>query len=280
MIGIGHVRQVLINAHSSVKPRIGYTLNVQEGEHDDPRSVQILHLDGYWCAFTVKFRIHYDSRSRLNRPIGLISIRGTKVVRLLHYKHPCSKWLSTSLPMVRFYFPLFVLFAAGIAASFFGCEGMRTDGAPSGRVQVMLKDSPLDGVEELRMTIDRVELIGVGADGESTLLVLSDEARQLDVRQWQDGEAQLLADASVPPGSYDKLRLVLSDLTTVSFYDGPRRDVRVTSDSGLNILVPSIDINSAGDVAHGRGAIRSRAGHAERFAVGWCGRAQDDDRQG
>lgn len=148
--------------------------------------------------------------------------------------------------MVRFYLPLFLIFATGIAASFVGCEGIGGQGTREGRLQVWLKDSPSQEFDEFQVTIDRVELIGYGVDGESTLLVLSDQPLQYDLMD--EGVTSLLIDTALPPGRYDQLRLVVREGANAMFVNGSRRNIPISSTAGLNVTLPSIEIGTSGDV--------------------------------
>jgi len=72
-------------------------------------------------------------------------------------------------------------------------------------ILVWLSDSPIDAAEEVKITIERVELIGT--DG---AVLLSDERRTWDLLDLQNGKRVQLAEENVPAGQYQRLRLTLA----------------------------------------------------------------------
>ncbi len=150
--------------------------------------------------------------------------------------------------MIRSYLPLLLIFGVSIVVAFGGCDGFRNNSGVSGRLQVFLTDTPTDAFDEVLVTIDRVELIGNDAAGESMLLVLNDMPQEFDLLQLQEGIAAQLADAQIPGGRYDRLRLIVGDDADVRLVDGSRVIIPSTAEAGLKVTFPPIEIDSANDL--------------------------------
>ncbi|MHC4953899.1 MAG: DUF4382 domain-containing protein [Planctomycetota bacterium] len=80
-----------------------------------------------------------------------------------------------------------------------GTAGVSSGGLTA--VAVWLSDSPVDGADRVWVTIDRVLLDHI---------VLVDQRRTVDLLQLRNGVRTLLADANVPPGRYESLRIELA----------------------------------------------------------------------
>lgn len=143
---------------------------------------------------------------------------------------------------------LFILIFV-IAGIFVGCESLRNDGEVRGRVEVRLTDAPLDEFDEVLVTIERVELLGRGADGESTLLVLSDEPQVFNLLELQHDVSAPLADVDIPAGRYNQLRLVIDEEADVQMKNGPRVRIPSGDKTGLRVVFPSFSISADRDVA-------------------------------
>jgi hypothetical protein len=80
-------------------------------------------------------------------------------------------------------------------------------------------------------------------------ITLTDETRQIDLLQLQDGNTELLADGiSVPEGEYSQLRFVLGDENYV-VVDDRRQMLQVPGgqQSGIKIILPEVEIENDGD---------------------------------
>lgn len=116
-------------------------------------------------------------------------------------------------------------FAAAVAASLVlgGCGGGggSDGGSPSssapttGSVAVLLTDAPTDQFCEVRATVTGIDLLGAGG---STNLFSGE--RTVNVLAMQNFSDFFAVDPSVPIGSYDKIRLTLSDLALVECVAG------------------------------------------------------------
>ena len=145
-----------------------------------------------------------------------------------------------------------------------------------GRFTLRLTDAPAD-VDSVVVTIDRVDLVaaddeddgadngdgdeddgngdedsddnGDGDDEETGIITLTNETRQLDLLQLQDGVTETLADVTVPEGTYTQLRLVLGAENYV-VVDGEHQPLQVPSgmQSGIKIILPDgVEVEDDGD---------------------------------
>jgi hypothetical protein len=116
-------------------------------------------------------------------------------------------------------------FAAAVAAGLVlgGCGGGGGSGSGStpsstpttGSVAVLLTDAPTDQFCEVRATVTGIDLLGAGG---STNLFSGE--RTVNVLALQNFSDFFAVDPSVPIGSYDKIRLTLSDLALVECVAG------------------------------------------------------------
>lgn len=155
-----------------------------------------------------------------------------------HCLHPMFRSLLSTILFLT------LLIAVGIA----GCDTLQNDSRVTGRVEVLLTDAPMDDFDEVLVTIDRVELLGVDSSGESTLFILSDERREFDLLQLRNGVTAQLADADIPAGSYHQLRLVVDRDADVLLKDGSRLKLPSGSESGLKVIFPLFEVRSDSDV--------------------------------
>jgi hypothetical protein len=85
-----------------------------------------------------------------------------------------------------------------------------------------------------------------GEEEEDGIITLTDETRQIDLLQLQDGTTALLADGvTVPEGEYSQLRFVLTDDVYV-VVDGTRQSLRVPSNT-IRIVLPDVEVENDGD---------------------------------
>ncbi len=116
---------------------------------------------------------------------------------------------------------LFGFVAAALAACGGGGGGTGTAGDPAGtpaastagRVAILLTDAPVDGFDAVNVTITQVYLL---ADDRDPVLVFEDPAGVTrDLLELRDGAELLVDPAEVPPGCYDKIRLVVTRVELV-----------------------------------------------------------------
>jgi hypothetical protein len=143
-----------------------------------------------------------------------------------------------------------------------GCDSGGTGSTAQGDLTLRLTDAPAD-LDSAVVTVDRVDLLtedGVSDDGngddddsgdddDGSTLTLTDETRQLDLLQLQNGNEALLADeVTVPEGEYTQLRFVLGSENYV-VVNGEQQMLEVPSgqQSGIKIVLPEVEIENDGD---------------------------------
>lgn len=141
-----------------------------------------------------------------------------------------------------------LLLATGLAA----CgDGVGVDGDAS--VRVLLTDAPSDYVDSAWVDIGAVELIPAGDGGPVTLSADGTDGF-VDLLDLQGTATTLLADADIPAGDYNQLRLIVED-ARVALAEGYTFNDGSTSKS---LFVPSgaqtgIKLNLAGSAGEGDG---------------------------
>jgi len=151
-----------------------------------------------------------------------------------------------------------------------GCDSSGGMGETAqGDVTLRLTDAPA-ALDSAVVTIDRVNLVtedgedddngddddgdddgddDSGDDDDEGIITLTDETRQLDLLQLQNGTEELLAsEVTAPEGEYTQLRFVLGSENYV-FVDGERQMLEVPSGarSGIKIILPEVEIENEGD---------------------------------
>jgi len=126
---------------------------------------------------------------------------------------------------VYFLRPAMLSIAAAALITLSACGGGGSDGASSsnttpaptpttGTVGFLLTDAPTDAFCEIRATVERIDLLGAGSP--TTVFTGPETVNVLDLRNYSDVFA---IDTAVPVGTYDKIRLTLSDLALVECDD-------------------------------------------------------------
>ena len=134
-----------------------------------------------------------------------------------------------------------------------------------GRLSIVLTDAPftIDKIEEANVTIEQIELRKkaedddeeeddadngrIGNDGDDDMdaddegkpfIVVFDETKTYNLAELQNGVTEELANLSIPAGSYDLIRIRISDASIV-LSNGNSYDVKVPSGnaSGLKIFI-------------------------------------------
>ena len=108
---------------------------------------------------------------------------------------------------------LSLLLAGGCGSpDFWAFRTQNLTGGATEFVAVWVGDSPLDAVDEVWFTIERVELMG--PEGPVTV---SDERRTLDLLTLQNGVRELLGEVEVPAGTYERVRVTLAAPSAAAF---------------------------------------------------------------
>jgi hypothetical protein len=95
----------------------------------------------------------------------------------------------------------------GVAASGGDVSGHTPNG--TGQLRLLLSDSPVDGADHVYLDVVRVEVRRL-TDSGSEWVVLWRGDRQFDLLALQNERTAVLADALLPVGIYDEIRLVLA----------------------------------------------------------------------
>lgn len=120
----------------------------------------------------------------------------------------------------------------------------------SGSLKVVLTDAPFpfESVAEANVTITKIEARRAREEDESEgspFIVLSEEEMSFNLLDLTNGITETLAEIEVPVGSYDLIRLYVSDASVV-MAGGANYDVRVPSgeQTGIKVFVkPSIIVD-------------------------------------
>jgi Domain of unknown function (DUF4382) len=118
-------------------------------------------------------------------------------------------------------------------------------GGGSGNVKVMLTDAPLEGVVEVNVPVDHIELrmSGVeedsGDEGGGGWTTLPGAPMVVDLLTLQGGATELIGEGDLPEGTISELRLVLGDGqdATLVFEDQQSAPLEIPSgdSSGLKL---------------------------------------------
>jgi hypothetical protein len=152
--------------------------------------------------------------------------------------------------------------AAAAAALAAGCESSTSSG--TGRLRVLLTDSPIEGVESATFHISQVYLVG-GSDASGPRYTITSTPVDYDLLELQDGITAQLGDVSIPVGMYTQLRFVVDEATitlkapltfsdhstskTLTVPSGMQTGIKVDLGGGLQItpgqtiLVAEIDVS-------------------------------------
>lgn len=118
-----------------------------------------------------------------------------------------------------------------------------------GKVNFYLTDAPfpVDLVAKTIVTIDKVEIRKQETDtAESTFVVINEEPMVIDLLTLSNGVTELLASVELEAGSYDMIRMHVTD-SKVILNDSTEFDLKVPSgsSSGLKIKInPSLEISN------------------------------------
>jgi hypothetical protein len=139
-------------------------------------------------------------------------------------------------------------------AGWTGCsdddDGATPPSTETGRVRVHMTDAPFpfSMVDAAVVIIDSVSLHLDAASDQSGWITIDETERELNLLALQNGTTELLADADVPAGEVDQLRLHVREASVV-LTDGRTFDLDIPSGdrSGIKIF-PSPNIQVEGDL--------------------------------
>ncbi len=133
-----------------------------------------------------------------------------------------------------------------IVGIFSACE--KSDNSTSGKITIQLTDAPFptDLVEEANVTINKIEIrkAGDGEDDGNPYVVLSEEEMSFNLLDLTNGVTENLVDSSIEAGSYDLIRLYVSE-ASIKLKDGQEFDLKIPSGSqtGIKVFIdPAIEV--------------------------------------
>ncbi|MCH7574380.1 MAG: DUF4382 domain-containing protein [Candidatus Marinimicrobia bacterium] len=135
---------------------------------------------------------------------------------------------------------LLALLIAGLGA----CDSISSDDV--GTLSVSLTDAPFptDLVAEANVTVTKLEVREAGGTGGSPFIILTETVQSYNLLDLRNGVTAALASLDVPVGSYDLLRIYISEGSVV-MKAGPTYNLTVPSgaQTGLKLFIsPAIDV--------------------------------------
>ncbi len=110
-------------------------------------------------------------------------------------------------------FKLSLFLALGVGLFAYGCDlNSNTDNAGTGTMQVKMHDAPVD-FDEVNISVERVEVNRSGS-GEGWVTI-SEPNEVYNILELVNGEFAVLADTELETGTYQQIRLILSDNNSV-----------------------------------------------------------------
>ncbi len=152
---------------------------------------------------------------------------------------------------LRFRFATVLLTAAAVGTFTAGCSDDDDDDVfftptQQGQLEVYIADAPpeFDQLDAVNMTITRVEAIGLVGSGATTTTTvpLFAGSRQVNLLPLRGGQRELIGQAAVPVGTYDRIRVFFSDASVD--YDINGTSQTFSSNNG-NLTVAGVDATSS-----------------------------------
>lgn len=115
-------------------------------------------------------------------------------------------------------------------------KGQPENSAPNtGTIKITFHDAPptTGNIQKINMRIVRTEIID--ATGNKT--VISNTPHSFDLLQLTANNPMTLAHTRVPAGTYDQIRLILDDTTSITFTDGTTQPLKVPSGQQTGIKI-------------------------------------------
>ncbi|TLX72663.1 DUF4382 domain-containing protein [Labilibacter sediminis] len=131
-----------------------------------------------------------------------------------------------------------------IGVSIVSCDKDNVSG--SGKLKIQLTDAPFptDLVSEANVTISKIDIRKSGDAEGNPFITLSEEEMSFNLLDLTNGVTASLVDLEIEAGSYDLVRLYVSEASIV-LKDGTEFDLKVPSgaQTGIKIFInPSIDV--------------------------------------
>lgn len=126
------------------------------------------------------------------------------------------------------------------------CEQESKDGSTSGQLKVHLTDAPFptDLVAEANVTIDKIEIRKASEDEGYPFITLTEEKMSFNLLELTNGVTASLVDLEVDAGSYDLVRLYVSEASVI-LSDGTEYGLSVPSgaQTGIKIFIaPALQV--------------------------------------
>ena len=104
------------------------------------------------------------------------------------------------------------IFASGV--TFPGLENNPSLGSKTGRLTVLLMDAPVQ-LKELKITINDLEVHRVGEGEGEWINLIYDDGIEFNLLEYQNGNTLNLADEEIDVGTYNKIRIYVSEAEAV-----------------------------------------------------------------
>ncbi len=151
--------------------------------------------------------------------------------------------------MKTYFQPLLIpIFIFGLILTAIGCDSTPADSGAldseqMGRLRLLLTDAPFpfELVDSTNVTITRIEM--VPATDSLKRFVVSTDTVMFNLLDLQNGVTAVLADTTIPAGSYSQMRLLIQNARIV-LIDSSEFDLKIPSGStsGLKILLRGFEI--------------------------------------
>lgn len=128
-----------------------------------------------------------------------------------------------------------VLFLALIVL-FAGCDDSGTSSNEEmGSMTVEMTDAPIESADAVHVFIEQVEVQAQDAVGGSGWVVLNEPRQRYDLLELVNGATAVIGTRELEPGTYDQIRLVLSEGENSIVVDGVEHDLKVPSGAQTGI---------------------------------------------
>lgn len=121
--------------------------------------------------------------------------------------------------------PLTLIFA--VAVFFTACDNSGTDGS-MGTMTVEMTDAPIDSADAVNVFIERVE-VNNAENEEEGWIVLNEPQQSYNLLELTNGATEVIGTSELEPGTYNQIRLILSEGGHSVEVDGDVHDMKVPS---------------------------------------------------
>lgn len=115
------------------------------------------------------------------------------------------------------------------------------------RVQVSMCDALPSGIKEINIKVSEIALIPAHDEEESGEIILSTEPKEMNLLALAS-EPMILSDTSIPAGTYDQIRLVITGSTVVFEENGVETEYPLTipsaEQSGIKLLLKGAEFEA------------------------------------